>query len=127
MCIKKSDSGVNTAIPGGNNKTATSSARSRKSSRTIKQRIKLDEDENDELDYEPKRKKERNTKRQTSSATVVASNDNDEHREAIEQTKWGALLPEPVLLKVFQSLLNCFIAFSHFSYVVFADFSIRCG
>lgn len=93
------------AVARGINKSGTSTARSRKSSRTVKQRVKLDEDETDEMDYEPKRKKERNTKRQT-SATAVAANDNDEPREAIEQTIWGSQLPEPVLFKVYTKHAN---------------------
>lgn len=94
------------AVARGLNKSGTSAGRSRKSSRTVKQRVKLDDDETDEMDYEPKRKKERNTKRQT-SATAVTANDNDEPREAIEQTAWGSQLPEPVLSKVcYKSKIN---------------------
>ncbi|XP_065366665.1 F-box/LRR-repeat protein 6 [Calliphora vicina] len=112
LCIKKSDSSLNTtaaamaAVARGLNKSGTSAVRSRKSSRTVKQRVKLDEDETDEMDYEPKRKKERNTKRQTPSATAVTTNDNDEPREAIEQTIWGSQLPEPVLFKIFQHVVD---------------------
>ncbi|KAM7342018.1 F-box and leucine-rich repeat protein 6 [Cochliomyia hominivorax] len=112
LCIKKSDTSLSTAtatamaaVAKGLNKSGTSTARSRKSSRTVKQRVKLDEDENDEINYEPKRKKERNTKRQTSSTSVTA-NDNDEPREAIEQTPWGSQLPEPVLYKIFQYVVD---------------------
>lgn len=108
MCIKKSDSSLNTAtaaamaaVARGLNKSGTSSARSRKSSRTVKQRVKLNDDETDEIDYEPRRKKERITKRLTNSATTLNMNDHDEHREAIEQTIWGSRLPEPVLFKVY--------------------------
>ncbi|XP_037820900.1 F-box/LRR-repeat protein 6 [Lucilia sericata] len=111
LCIKKSDSSLNTsavmaAVARGLNKSGTSSVRSRKSSRTVKQRVKLDDHENDEMDYEPKRKKERNTKRQTPSATAVTINDTDEPREAIEQTIWGSQLPEPVLFKIFQYVVD---------------------
>lgn len=93
------------AVTRGLNKSGTSAGRSRKSSRTVKQRVKLDDAETDEMDYEPKRKKERNTKRQTPSATAVATNEHDEQREAIEQTIWGSQLPEPVLFKVFKKII----------------------
>lgn len=115
LCIKKSETSLKVATAAAMaavarriNKSGTSSERSRKSSRNVKQRIKLNEDdEADEIDYEPKRKKERNTKRQTASATVVATNVAvEEPREIVEQTVWGLQLPEHLLYKIFQNVVE---------------------
>lgn len=113
MCIKKSDSSSLNAVTAaaiaavtkGINKSATTSGRSRKSSRNTKQRIKLPDsnDEADEINYEPKRKKERSSRKQSSTAAAAAGSVNDgaEHqRPVVEQSIWGRELPEPVLLNV---------------------------
>ncbi|XP_061399710.1 F-box/LRR-repeat protein 6-like [Musca vetustissima] len=119
LCIKKSDSSLSavtaTAAATAAVKSATTSGRSRKSSRNPKQRIKLNNDSNDEadeLDYEPKRKKERSSKRQSATGTGgsnagQAGNDGDEHkRPIVEQSIWGRDLPEPVLFKIFQNVVE---------------------
>ncbi|XP_005176033.1 F-box/LRR-repeat protein 6 [Musca domestica] len=117
LCIKKSDSSLSTvtataiaAVTKAINKSATTSGRSRKSSRNSKQRIKLNDsnDEADELDYEPKRKKDRSSKRQAAAATASAAQaENDEHkRPVVEQSIWGRDLPEPVLFKIFQNVVE---------------------
>ncbi|XP_075168295.1 F-box and leucine-rich repeat protein 6 [Haematobia irritans] len=118
LCIKKSDSSLSVAtaaaiaaVSKGLNKAATSTGRSRKSSRNSKQRIKLTEsnDEADEYDYEPKRKKERSSKRQSSTTTSSATSANvgdENQRPIVDQSIWGRELPEPVLLKIFQKVIE---------------------
>ncbi|XP_013113955.2 uncharacterized protein LOC106091823 [Stomoxys calcitrans] len=119
LCIKKSDSSLSaataaaiSAVTKGLNKSATSTAgRNRKSSRNSKQRIKLTEsnDEADELNYEPKRKKDRSSKRQSAAAatgTATAADADENQRPVVDQSIWGRELPEPVLLKIFQNVVE---------------------
>ncbi|XP_073847232.1 F-box and leucine-rich repeat protein 6 [Musca autumnalis] len=122
LCIKKSDSSLSAvtatgiaAVTKAMNKAATTPGRSRKSSRNTKQRVKLNDsnDEGDEVDYEPKRKKDRSSKRQAAAATAAASaaaqaagNEGGDERPIVEQSIWGRDLPEPVLFKIFQNVVD---------------------
>uniref|UniRef100_A0A1B0FKE0 Uncharacterized protein n=1 Tax=Glossina morsitans morsitans TaxID=37546 RepID=A0A1B0FKE0_GLOMM len=119
LCIKKSDNSLSNitatamaAVAKAISKSSSSSSSSttvknRKSSRSLKQRIRLTSDDEaaDGHDYEPKRKKERPNKKITFVASAVSSID-EEVKEPIEQSDWGSRLPEPVLFKIFQMIVD---------------------
>uniref|UniRef100_A0A1A9UZA4 Uncharacterized protein n=1 Tax=Glossina austeni TaxID=7395 RepID=A0A1A9UZA4_GLOAU len=119
LCIKKSDNSLSNitatamaAVAKAISKSSSSSSSSttvknRKSSRSLKQRIRLTSDDEaaDGHDYEPKRKKERPNKKITFVASAVSSID-EEIKEPIEQSDWGSRLPEPVLFKLVKGAPN---------------------
>ncbi|KAL9912980.1 uncharacterized protein LOC119641235 [Glossina fuscipes] len=119
LCIKKSDNSLSNitatamaAVAKAISKSSSSSSSSttvknRKSSRSLKQRIRLTSDDEaaDGHDYEPKRKKERSNKKITFVASAVSRIDG-EVKEPIEQSVWGSRLPEPVLFKIFQMIVD---------------------
>uniref|UniRef100_A0A1A9ZGS9 F-box domain-containing protein n=1 Tax=Glossina pallidipes TaxID=7398 RepID=A0A1A9ZGS9_GLOPL len=120
LCIKKSDNSLSNitataamaAVAKAISKSSSSSSSSttvknRKSSRSLKQRIRLTSDDEaaDGHDCEPKRKKERPNKKITFVASAVSSID-EEVKEPIEQSDWGSRLPEPVLFKIFQMIVD---------------------
>uniref|UniRef100_A0A1B0BT15 F-box domain-containing protein n=1 Tax=Glossina palpalis gambiensis TaxID=67801 RepID=A0A1B0BT15_9MUSC len=119
LCIKKSDNSLSNitatamaAVAKAISKSSSSSSSSttvknRKSSRSLKQRIRLTSDDEaaDGHDYEPKRKKERSNKKITFVASAVSRIDG-EVKEPIEQSVWGSRLPEPILFKIFQMIVD---------------------
>lgn len=88
LCIKKSDSG----------NTPTKAKPNRKRSRKSKTRV-----DSDDSEYETKRRRERTT---NNNSDRPKRGDATNFKEPVEQSAWGSLIPENVLLKIFQNVVE---------------------
>ncbi|XP_055839455.1 F-box/LRR-repeat protein 6 [Episyrphus balteatus] len=88
LCIKKSDSG----------NTPTKTKPNRKRSRKSKTRV-----DSDDSEYETKRRRERPT---NNNSDRPKRGDATNFKEPVEQSAWGSTIPENVLLKIFQNVVE---------------------
>ncbi|XP_067632132.1 F-box/LRR-repeat protein 6 [Eurosta solidaginis] len=124
LCIKKSDSSGNLSASAGaatppmtgvrstssaSNAASTASGKqtSRKRSRKAKSKARLDSDESDiELTSGGKRgKKDKSVGQKKVSATSVEEQ-GEKYRASVEQGDWGARIPQEILYKIFEILID---------------------
>ncbi|XP_039956067.1 uncharacterized protein LOC120771877 isoform X2 [Bactrocera tryoni] len=119
LCIKKSDSTGNLAASTGilvptvtakSVETAATTApkQTRKRSRKTKSKARVDDDESEPEVTPVKRgkNKARNAERQKKVSFSGIEEQGEKHRATIEQGDWGARIPQEILFKIFEILVD---------------------
>lgn len=92
ICIKKSDT----------TSTALDISKKRKTKRSRKQKNR-DLEDSDDSEYEKKRRKDKSNNNNTIKETVEDDDVNDDTKE---QSNWGSTIPEEVLCKIFEYVIE---------------------
>ncbi|XP_011178799.2 F-box/LRR-repeat protein 6 isoform X2 [Zeugodacus cucurbitae] len=120
LCIKKSDSTGNLSGTTGilaptvtakvveTTTTAIAPKQTRKRSRKAKSKVRLDDDESEPEVTTGKRGKNRasNAERQKKVSFSGIEEQGEKHRASIEQGDWGARIPQEILFKIFEILID---------------------
>nr|XP_014088582.1 uncharacterized protein LOC106616449 [Bactrocera oleae]XP_014088585.1 uncharacterized protein LOC106616449 [Bactrocera oleae]XP_014088586.1 uncharacterized protein LOC106616449 [Bactrocera oleae]XP_036218747.1 uncharacterized protein LOC106616449 [Bactrocera oleae]XP_036218748.1 uncharacterized protein LOC106616449 [Bactrocera oleae]XP_036218749.1 uncharacterized protein LOC106616449 [Bactrocera oleae]XP_036218750.1 uncharacterized protein LOC106616449 [Bactrocera oleae]XP_036218751.1 unc len=119
LCIKKSDSTGNLAASTGilvptitaksvETTTTTAPKQTRKRSRKTKSKARVDDDESDHEVTTGKRGKNKasNAERQKKVSFSGIEEQGEKHRATIEQGDWGARIPQEILFKIFEILVD---------------------
>uniref|UniRef100_A0A0K8VZC8 F-box/LRR-repeat protein 6 n=1 Tax=Bactrocera latifrons TaxID=174628 RepID=A0A0K8VZC8_BACLA len=119
LCIKKSDSTGNLAASTGilvptvtaklvETTTTTAPKQTRKRSRKTKSKARVDDDESEPEVTTVKRGKNKasNAERQKKVSFSGIEEQGEKHRATIEQGDWGARIPQEILFKIFEILVD---------------------